>query len=166
LSDFLIADGAIRQLHAVYVDAVWRQDIDAFADCFAEDAEWKIAGAHVRGRAEIQNQLRIFLAASERVLMFPGTPILEIGSQTATGRIYVTEYIKRRDGSALRTIGVYYDHYVERSDRWRFQSRHWHLYYRGPPDLSGPFHDCQEYGPPPGMPGLDAPTNAAAGHRN
>jgi len=157
LSDFLTADGAIRQLHAVYVDAVWRQDVAAFADCFAQDADWKIAGTHVRGRAEIQNQLRILIAASERVLMFPGMPILEVGNGTATGRIYVIEYIKRRDGGALRTIGAYYDRYVEQADRWRFQSRHWKLYYRGPPDLSAPFNDCQDYGPPPAMPGLDEP---------
>ncbi len=158
MTDFLIADGAIRQLHARYVDAVWRKDFAAFADCFAADAEWKIAGMHVRGRAQIANQFEKFIAPSERVLMFLGMPILEVGDGTAIGRIHVTEYVKLREGRAARTIGVYYDRYVDEGDRWRFRSRHWNLYYRGPPDFSASFHDCEEYGPPPGMPGPDAGT--------
>ena len=44
MTDLVVADCAIRQLHARYIDAVWRKDIDAFVDCFAEDAEWKIGG--------------------------------------------------------------------------------------------------------------------------
>ncbi|MGO9933700.1 MAG: nuclear transport factor 2 family protein [Steroidobacteraceae bacterium] len=155
MSDFPAADSAIRQLHARYVDAVWRKDFAAFADCFAEDAAWKIAGMHMRGRAQIQSQFAKFIAPSERVLMLLGMPILEVGNGTAIGRILVTEYIKLTDNRAARTIGVYYDRYVDQGDRWRFQSRHWNLYYRGPTDLSAPFYECEEYGPPPGMPDLE-----------
>jgi uncharacterized protein (TIGR02246 family) len=158
MTDFLIADGAIRQLHARYVDAVWRKDFAAFADCFAADAEWKIAGLHIRGRIQIESQFEKFIAPSERVLMFLGMPILEVGNGTAIGRIHVTEYVKLREGRAARTIGVYYDRYVDEGDRWRFRSRHWNLHYRGPPDFSAPFYDCEDYGPPPGMPGPDATT--------
>jgi len=160
MTDFLVADGAIRQLHARYVDAVWRKDSAAFADCFTEDAEWKIAGMHIRGRVQIGSQFEKFIAPSERVLMFLGMPILEVGKGTAIGRIHVTEYVKRTEGRAARTIGVYYDRYVDEGDRWRFRSRHWNLYYRGPPDLSAPFYECEEYGPPPGMPGPDDPSSA------
>ena len=44
MSDFVAAEAGIRQLHARFVDAVWRKDADAFAECFAHDGEWKIAG--------------------------------------------------------------------------------------------------------------------------
>lgn len=159
MTDFLVADGAIRQLHARYVDAVWRKDFATFTDCFAAEAEWKIAGMHIRGRVQIGSQFEKFIAPSERVLMLLGMPILEVGNGTASGRIHVTEYVKLTDGRAARTIGVYYDRYVDEGDRWRFRLRHWSLYYRGPPDLSAPFHECEEYGPPPGMPGPD-PTTA------
>jgi uncharacterized protein (TIGR02246 family) len=158
MSDYLVADSAIRQLHARYVDAVWRKDFAAFADCFAEDAEWKIAGLHVRGRIQIRTQFEKFITPSERVLMLLGMPILEVGSGTAYGRIHVTEYLKLADGRAARTIGVYYDRYADEGDRWRFRSRHWNLHYRGPPDLSAPFYQCEEYGPPPGMPAPDPST--------
>ena len=53
MTDFVVAETAIRQLHARYVDAVWRKDLGAFGDCFAEDAEWRIGGMILRGRAEI-----------------------------------------------------------------------------------------------------------------
>ena len=73
MTDVLIADYAIRQLHGRYVDATWRKDAAAFADCFAEDAEWKIAGMHLRGRAEIgatiQQVLLISLGVGSIVLI-------------------------------------------------------------------------------------------------
>ena len=44
------------------------------------------------------------------------------------------------------TFGVYYDRYVVEGDRWRFQSRHWSLHYRGPMDLSAPLVEFPDYG--------------------
>ncbi len=158
MTEFMAADSGIRQLHARFIDAVWRKDADAFADCFAEDGEWKIAGMHMRGRAEIGSRFAKLLTVCERVLMILGTPILEVGQGTATGRIYSTEFAKLADGGSAMTIGVYYDRYVQEGERWRFQWRHWSLQYRGPTDLSAPFVDCPDYGPPPGMPGPDEPT--------
>ena len=55
-------------------------------------------------------------------------------------------------------FGVYYDRYVDEGDRWRFQSRHWSLHYRGPMDLSAPLVDSPDYGAHPAMPGPDEPT--------
>lgn len=158
MTEFLVADSGVRQLHARFVDAVWRQDAGAFADCFAEDGEWKVAGMHMRGRAEIGSQFAQLLAACERVLIIPGIALLDVGPGTATGRIHVTELAKMRDGSSAMTIGVYYDHFVDDGTRWRFQRRHFGLHYRGPTDLSAPFVECPDYGPPPAMPGLDEPT--------
>jgi hypothetical protein len=158
MTDFHVADSAIRQLQARYADAVWRRDIDAFVDCFAAGAEWKIAGMHMRGCDEIRSQIAKFLAPSERVMIWFGNPVLDVGNGTANGRTQTTEYVKLLDGRAIRTLGVYYERFVEQGDRWRFHWRHFNLYYYGPPDFSAPLHECREYGPPPGMPGLDDPT--------
>ncbi len=158
MTDFLVAESAIRQLHARYIDAVWRHDSQAFANCFAEDAEWKIAGTHIRGRDEIKSQFEKFMIHVERVLMHFSAPILEVGDATATGRTYVNEHNKFKDGRTAMTIGIYYERFVDQGDRWRFSWRHWNLYYIGPPDLSAPLYQVKEYGPPPGMPGPDDPT--------
>jgi uncharacterized protein (TIGR02246 family) len=160
MTAFVEADSAIRQLHARYVDAVWRRDFAAFEDCFATDAEWKIAGLHLRGRVQIRSQFEKFIASSERVLMLLGMPFLQVTDETATGRIHVTELVKCKDGHSVRTVGVYYDRYVGQADRWRFQWRHWSLFYYGPPDLSAPFFESPDYGAPPAMPAAADPTIA------
>jgi ketosteroid isomerase-like protein len=157
VNELFAADFGIRQLHGRYVDAVFRKDTEAYAACFTEDAEWKIAGMHMRGREEIVETFLKLTASAERVFMLTGMPVLDIGTGTATGRIYVTEYVKRLDGGLMRTIGTYYDRYEGQGTEWRFRSRHWTLHYRGEGDFAEPFFTALDYGAPPAMPGLDEP---------
>lgn len=158
MTDFLVAESAIRQLHARYADAVWRKDFDAFGDCFAEDAEWRIGGRILRGRAGIVDNLKRLMPNFERVLMTFRTPILEVGNGTATGRTYVTENNIFVDGRSGSSIGIYYEHFADQGDRWRFTWRLFQTYYLGPADITGPLYDNPDFGPPPQMPPLDAPT--------
>jgi ketosteroid isomerase-like protein len=154
----LLAESGVRQLYARYADAVWRKDSAAFGDCFAGDAVWKIAGRTVTGRADIVSLFEMTLVPSERVMMWVGIPLLDIGNGTATGRTQVTELIKRKDGSSKRTLAIYYDRFVEAAGVWRFQWHYFNLAYLGGPDLSDSYLDCMDFGPPPGMPGADDPT--------
>lgn len=158
MTDFVSADCGIRQLHARFVDAVFRKDADAFADCFAETAEWKIAGLHIRGREEIRGMIGKLLGVCARVQLIVGLPILEVGNGEAQGRIPVTELAKMTDGSAALTLGIYHDRYVEVGGRWLFQWRHFSLHYRGPSDLSAALVESPDYGAFPGMPTPDEPT--------
>lgn len=159
MTELWVADSGIRQLHARFTDAVWRQDGEAIADCVAENAEWKIAGMHLRGRAEISTTLAKLLGYCRRIRLITGTPLLEVGQGAASGRVPITELSQLQDGSSVMTLGVYYDHYVQEPDRWRFRRRHFGLHYRGPMDLSGEFiADSSDFGRPPGMPRADEPT--------
>jgi ketosteroid isomerase-like protein len=162
--EFLGVECAIRQLHARYADAVWRQDADAFADCFCEDAVWRIAGTELVGRAAIAAGFAGFVGAIERVLMTFRTPLVTLGELpgTASARTYVSEQNKLRDGSAVMNIGVYHERFVDEGERWRFAWRHWEMIYHGPADLSAPIHPGADHGPPPGMPGEDAETVSSA----
>ena len=155
----LLAESGIRQLYGRYADAVWRKDLAAFGDCFTADAVWKIAGMTLRGRAEIIGTFEKTLVPSKRVMMWSGVPVIEVSQGTATGRTQVSELIKRKDGSAKRTLALYYDRFVEEGGLWRFQWHHFNLYYLGAPDLSDSYIECQEYGPPPAMPTPDDPTS-------
>lgn len=159
-TDILFADFGIRQLHGRYVDAVWRQDGAAFADCFTEDAEWLIAGLHARGRAQAVENFGRLVGPAARVLMLLGMPTLDIAAdgRSATGRINVTEILKRRDGEGARTLGVYYDSYAAGADgRWRFARRQWQRFYYGAADFSGPLDEGLDYGAPPAMPAAESP---------
>lgn len=156
---FLLAESGIRQLYGRYADAVWRKDGAAFAECFIEDAVWKIAGRTLRGRAEISSSFEMSLVPSVRVMMWTGVPVIDVGVGTATGRTQVTELIKRKDGTSKRTLAIYYDRFAQADGVWRFQWHHFNLYYLGAPDLSDSYLECLEYGPPPAMPGPDDPTS-------
>jgi uncharacterized protein (TIGR02246 family) len=155
---FLLAESGIRQLWARYSDAVWRKDFAAFGDCFTEDAVWKIAGMTVHGRAEIVERFAASVDPSHKVMLRFSVPLVTIVEGGASARTQVSELIKRNDGSAQRTLAVYYDRCAERDGVWRFRRHHFNLYYLGPPDLSAPYLDVLEYGPPPGFPGDDDPT--------
>jgi uncharacterized protein (TIGR02246 family) len=158
MNDFLMIESAIRQLHARYVDALWRKDPESFAALFATDAEWKIAGMHMRGRQQIREEFAKFMRHIDRTFMIIGTPIIDIVDGVVTSRTHVTENNRFADGRTASTVGIYYERFVEEDGRWKFKWRHWNLYYIGPPDLSAPFYPCKDYGPPPGMPASGDPT--------
>lgn len=158
MTDLVTVDCGIRQLYARFADAVWRIDAASFAECFAEDAEWKIAGMHIRGRDNIGATFGKLMGICARVQIMMGPPLLEIATGSVSARVQVTELAKMADDSAAMTLGVYYDRYVEEDGRWRFKWRHFSLHYRGPVDLSAALVESPNYGPPPGMPGPDEPT--------
>jgi uncharacterized protein (TIGR02246 family) len=156
--DFLLAEAGIRQLYARYADAVWRKDRAAFLECFTGDAVWKIAGRTLEGREAIGDFFEMSTAPSHKVMFWWSNPALEVSGDTATGRLQVTELIKRLDGDAVRTLAIYYERYVKADGAWRLAWHHFNMYYFGPPDLSQEYYDCLEYGPPPGFPGPGDPT--------
>ena len=157
MTDFVVAECAIRQLQARYADAVWRKDLDAFGDCFTEDAEWRIEGMVFRGRDAIVDNLRRVLPDCHRVLMTFRTPILEVGDGTASGRTYVTELNAFIDGRPGSSIAIYYERFVDQGDRWRFAWRLFQLHYLGPAEITAAnLFENPDFGPPPNMPPLDA----------
>jgi ketosteroid isomerase-like protein len=156
MTKFLVAEAAIRQLHARYIDAVWRKDYAAFGDCFAVDCEWRISGTVVRGRDEAVTFIQRMMEDFEHLFIMLGTPILEVGDGEASGRTYFTARNVFKGGGAFAPIGMYYERFVDEGDRWRFKWRLFQTHYSGPPDLSGKFIANPDYGSPPSMPPLDA----------
>lgn len=159
MTEALLADYGIRQLHARFADAVFRQDYDGFAGCFSEGGVWKIAGMRLEGRAAVREAAERLLGRCERIQLAIGQPILAVGEGEANGRVQVTEFARKKDGTAAITFGVYHDRYVRDGEEWRFTWRHWAMAYHGPTDLSGDFVVPPDFGPFPAMPADDAPTH-------
>jgi ketosteroid isomerase-like protein len=164
MSEFVEAESAVRQLHARYIDAVWRKDAEAYGDCWGESAEWKIIGSELRGRAAIVAFFVNIMQNFDRVIQFYHPPILEIaaGGTTGTGRTYVTEHNCLKNGKRAFTIGQYHEKYRNEGKRWRFTWRHFDLFYMGPPDLSAPFFEIPDYGAPPRLPDPGRPASPPA----
>ena len=158
MADLYVAEADIRQLYARYVDAVWRKDHVAFGNCFAADAEWRISGMVFRGRAEIAAFMQQVFPKYRFILLNFRTPLLSVVDDTAEARTYVSEQSVLLDGRAFGPLGIYYDRFVRQSGQWRYSWRLFHTCYSGPPDLSGAFFENPDFGPPPAMPPLDAPS--------
>ena len=163
MTDFFVAEASIRQLHARYADAVWRKDYAAFGDCFVPDAEWRIGGKILRGRAEIVENLKRLMPNFHRVLMTFRTPIVDVGHDPVTSRTYVTENNVFVDGRTGTSIGIYYERFSTEGDRWRFAWRLFQTHYLGPADIKGPLYENEDFGAPPAMPPLDATTSDHTG---
>jgi hypothetical protein len=133
-------------------------DYEAFADCFTEDAQWRIAGLTFNGRNEIVSNFRRLMSNFDRVLMTFRTPVLSVGDRSASARTYVTEENVFKNGNPGSSIAVYFERFVDQGDRWRFSWRLFQLEYFGKADLSGQFFENPDFGMPPMMPAVDAPT--------
>ncbi|MBW8785616.1 MAG: hydroxyacylglutathione hydrolase [Novosphingobium sp.] len=158
-ADFVAAEAGIRQLHARYVDAVFRKDFAAFGDCFTDDAEWRIAGQILRGRPRIVGFLERVMDNFHRVIMTFRTPILNLEGRTALARTYVTENNGFKSGRPGFNIGTYYERLVaDESGVWRRSWALYQLHYMGPSDLTGSFFEQPDYGAPPAFPPGDATT--------
>lgn len=165
MTDFAAAEAGIRQLHTRYTDAVWRQDAEAFANCFTQDGEWRISGMVLKGRPQIAETIARILDNMTRVLITFRTPLLELGDSGASGRTYIDERCAWKNGNTNIAIGRYYERFVEIDGEWLFQCRLFELHYRGPPDMTGTFFDHPDLGPHPAMPSLDATTEDMATKR-
>ncbi len=159
------AQAGVRDLHARYSDAAFRKDYDAFAGCFAEDAEWRISGRVFRGPAEVRQGISVIMDKFIRVFITFRTPILTVGDRVASGRTWIDERCAWKNGDTNIAIGLYYEHFVERGDRWLFKWRMFETHYRGAPDMTGEFYDRHDWGSPPAMPPLDYMTEDMASAR-
>ena len=157
------ADFGIRQLHARFADAVWRQDGAAFGACFASNGVWKIAGQEFIGGAAIGAACGALLGRCANIHLITGLPILKVDGAVVLGRLAMTEFARMNDGSTAMTIGWYHDRYVEEDGLWRFAWRHWSFKYRGPPDLTGTFVETPNYGNFPDGPAEDEATYVRPG---
>lgn len=128
---------AIRDLVARYSDAVIRNDAEAWAATWAEDATWKVGPNESRGRDAIVATWKDLMGSFGEVRQLAHQGLIRIEGDRATGRWTMSElgWPKRGEPSVL--IGVYRDECARIDGGWRFTSRRFDILYVGPPDLTG-----------------------------
>jgi ketosteroid isomerase-like protein len=146
----------IEALRAECTDAALMGDWDRFASLFTEDGAWRIpdVGVEFTNRAEIragierlQGFWEFFLQATH-----PGT--VQLDGDTASGRAYLTEFGRMRDGNSQWHFALYHDRYRRTSDGWKFTERAYEIRYLDTSPLAGS---------PPGEATFSSPSRSSRG---
>lgn len=129
----------IEVLRGEFTDAVMMRDYDRLTSLFTPDGVVRIPhiNAEIVGREAIragverlQGLWNYFVQTTH-----PGTIRLE--GDTASGRAYISELGRLRDGSSGVNYGVYHDRYRRTPDGWRFAERVYEILYLDTTPLPG-----------------------------
>ena len=129
----------IEALRGEYTDAVMMHDYDRLASLFAPDGAVRMphVPAESVGREAIragverlQGQLEFFVQTTH-----PG--VIQLDGDTASGRAYMSELIRMRDGSSHLNYAIYHDRYQRTPDGWKFAERVYELRYLDTAPLTG-----------------------------
>jgi ketosteroid isomerase-like protein len=141
MSDFqAIADRVeIDALRAEFTDAVMMRDGDRLVSLFTPDGALRMPNVPVDfasreeirvGRERLQAMWEFFVQTSH-----PGTVLLD--GDTATGRTFLHELMRLRDGSSHVNYAVYHDRYRRTPEGWRFTERVYEVRYLDESPLPG-----------------------------
>jgi ketosteroid isomerase-like protein len=136
----VIADRVeVEALRGEFTDAAMMRDYGRLAALFTADGVLRIpdAGIELAGREEIRawgervpTVVELFVQTTH-----PGT--IQLDGDTASGRAYMSELIRLRDGSSHLDYAVYHDGYRRTPDGWRFTERSYEIRYLDTTALAG-----------------------------
>ena len=141
MSEFqAIADRVeIEALRGEYSDAVMMRDYDRVASLFTPGGALRMPNIPVE--LEGQKEIR---AWGERVpalvdylvqTTHPGT--IQLDGDTASGRAYLQELGRARDGRSELNYAIYHDRYQRTGDGWKFTERVYEVRYHDTTPLAG-----------------------------
>ena len=141
MSDFqAIADRVeIEALRGEFTDAAMMCDYDRLALLFTPDGALRMPNVPVElvGREQILawRDRREALVDYFLQTTHPGT--IKLDGDTASGRAYLHELIRLRDGSSLLNYAIYHDRYQRTGDGWKFTERVYEIRYLDTTALAG-----------------------------
>ncbi len=141
MSDFqAIADRVeIEALRGEFTDAAMMCDYDRLALLFTPDGALRMPNVPVElvGREQIQawRDRREALVDYFVQTTHPGT--IQLDGDTASGRAYLHEVIRLRDGSSHLNYAIYHDRYQRTGDGWKFTERVYEIRYLDTSPLAG-----------------------------
>jgi ketosteroid isomerase-like protein len=134
----------IEALRGKFTDAAMMRDYDRLASLFTQDGVVRIP--HINAEAASREQIRAGIERLQGLLDFfvqtthPGT--IELEGDTASGRTYIAELGRFRDGRSELNYAVYHDRYQRTSDGWKFTERVYEVRYLDHTPLAGSAPDA------------------------
>jgi ketosteroid isomerase-like protein len=129
----------IEALRSEFTDAVMMRDRGRLAALFIPDGVLRMPNVPVElagqdeiraGGERLQDQWEFFVQNTH-----PGT--IQLDGDTATGRAYIHELVRLRDGRQELNYAIYHDRYQRTGDGWKFTERVYEVRYLDPSPLAG-----------------------------
>jgi ketosteroid isomerase-like protein len=115
----------IEALTCEFTDAGMMGDFARLASLFTPDGAWRIPHGDIAliGRDEIRAGIERLRQNWEFFVQNAHPGAVSISGDTATGRSYIVEFGRFRDGSSHLNYALYHDTYRRTPDGWRFAER-------------------------------------------
>jgi ketosteroid isomerase-like protein len=141
MSDFqAIADRVeIEALRGEFTDAVMMRDRARLASLFTPDGVLRMPNIPVEqfGREEIRAGGERLQAQWDFFVQNTHQGIIELDGDTATGRAYMQELARTRDGRQGLNFAIYHDRYQRTAEGWKFAERVYEVRYLDTTPLAG-----------------------------
>lgn len=132
----------IEALRAEITDAVMMRDFERVAALFTPDGamRWPHIGREFLGREAILAGITWGQGLWEFFVQTVHPGFLRLDGDTATGRTYIHEFGRLKDGSSHQNYALYHDRYQRTPDGWRFGERVYEVRYVDATPLPGTTH--------------------------
>jgi ketosteroid isomerase-like protein len=129
----------IEALRGEFSDAVMMRDYDRAASLFTPDGALRMpnVSAQLEGRDEIRAWGERVPALVDYLVQTTHPGSIRLDGDTASGRAYMQELIRLRDGSSELNYAIYHDRYQRTGDGWKFTERRYEIRYRDQSPLAG-----------------------------
>lgn len=129
----------IDALRGEFTDAAMMRDYDRLASLFTPDGALRMPAvpAELIGREQIRAWGHRAPTIWEFFVQTTHPGVIRLEGDTATGRAYIQELIRLRDGRSHVNFAVYHDRYERTGDGWKFSERLYEIRYVDSSPLGG-----------------------------
>jgi len=132
----------IEALRGEFSDAAMMHDYDRFASLFTSDAVVRMPDVPVElnSREEIRAGIERMQGAWEFFVQTTHPGAIQVDGDTASGRAYIQELGRLREGRSVVNYAIYHDRYRRTPDGWKFTERVYEIRYLDTTALAGSPH--------------------------
>lgn len=129
----------IDALVAEFTDAGMMRDWSRMASLFTVDGAWRMPHINLEfvGREEVRAAIERLRALWEYFVQNVHAGAVTIDGDTATGRAYIVEFGRFKDGTSHLNYALYHDRYRRTPDGWKFAERVYEVRYVDTTPLTG-----------------------------
>ena len=129
----------IEALRGEFTDAAMMRDYDRVATLFTPDGALRMPNIPVElaGPDEIRGWGARVPDVVEFLVQTTHPGVIQLAGDTASGRAYLQEVIRTRDGHCEVNFAIYHDRYQRTGDGWKFAERVYEVRYRDNSPLAG-----------------------------